>query len=934
MKKILIILLLFSGFVSAQTYPGYTNVNARYQWEAGLFKGLGVPAGDSAQFRPGQLPRSGALYFDSTSNSTPSGLYIYYNGDWILQGSPTAVSLPNALLAGGTVTPLGGYQFAVQAAIFRIDDIIYASDSGTVIIDSSDATLNRIDRIYLARDELIHVLEGELATNALEPQVESDQIGLAFITIPAGEDPFLSTLAIYNENTESVVTTPSAGITVDGNNTTNVFIGTKSLNVTNINNGDIVLFTKAPSLSTWDITGYNGISMFIKLKAVMPAAGSLRIRIEFTGGNSLEVIIPLDKANITTYQAITIASSAFGNIGNLQVNRVRIRYVRANNTTNYTGFYLDNMFFQTGVTQPGAGNSVTSVGVSVGGNAYLATNTPVTSAGTINITPQGNSGQLINGAGDLITFPVIPDQIGPVNGRTKVTNALQYDDDSLFGQDADLTNRGWLTSAGYVRVWTNLYISNANSNIGDSLAFQKNDSTTGIKLLVAGTGITLTDTDSTIVIEASGGGGFFTSSTSTGNTSQDGSGDDFIFHGIGALTLAGQQFTFGFTPGAGITHSMDMDGTGNWTLVSDDAGTSSTINVYPGSLVFTAENNNFFFNDLVDDVGATKVVVYDGATKKIGTQDISGLGGGSYTDEEAQDAIGAMVDGTLVYTDGTPLLSRAALTGDITASAGSNTTAIAAGVIVNADINGSAAIDATKIADGTVSSSEFQFINTLSSNAQTQIDGKQSTLTNSAGLASALSDEEGTSGGFMRSGTSSTVQTVTNASGSGVMWTDFGGYVDSDFTLSDVNTAQSAFPSGYDVWTLQASTTYRFKGHYAIGTGGGNVTVAMGFALSSMTVTSMRYGFLSVIAADGGSSTAQTMGDGVGVASVVVTATSASAARVIDFEGIIRVNAGGTITPQITFSAAPGGTNTFKANSWIEFIPIGANTVTGIGPVN
>lgn len=47
-----------------------------------------------------------------------------------------------------------------------------------------------------------------------------------------------------------------------------------------------------------------------------------------------------------------------------------------------------------------------------------------------------------------------------------------------------------------------------------------------------------------------------------------------------------------------------------------------------------------------------------------------------YTDELAQDAVGAMVDTSLVYTDGTPLLQRAALTGAVTASAGSNTTAL------------------------------------------------------------------------------------------------------------------------------------------------------------------------------------------------------------------------------------------------------------------
>lgn len=48
-----------------------------------------------------------------------------------------------------------------------------------------------------------------------------------------------------------------------------------------------------------------------------------------------------------------------------------------------------------------------------------------------------------------------------------------------------------------------------------------------------------------------------------------------------------------------------------------------------------------------------------------------------YTDEMAQDAVGSMIDTSLVYVDATPLLQRAALTGDVTASAGSNATTIA-----------------------------------------------------------------------------------------------------------------------------------------------------------------------------------------------------------------------------------------------------------------
>jgi len=52
--------------------------------------------------------------------------------------------------------------------------------------------------------------------------------------------------------------------------------------------------------------------------------------------------------------------------------------------------------------------------------------------------------------------------------------------------------------------------------------------------------------------------------------------------------------------------------------------------------------------------------------------------------------------------------------------------------IVNASVDASAAIDATKIADGSVTSTEFQYINTLSSNAQTQIDTKGATAGSSS----------------------------------------------------------------------------------------------------------------------------------------------------------------------------------------------------------
>ena len=51
---------------------------------------------------------------------------------------------------------------------------------------------------------------------------------------------------------------------------------------------------------------------------------------------------------------------------------------------------------------------------------------------------------------------------------------------------------------------------------------------------------------------------------------------------------------------------------------------------------------------------------------------------------------------------------------------------LASNAVVNASVASGAAIDATKIADGTVTNTEFQYINTLSSNAQTQLNNAYS----------------------------------------------------------------------------------------------------------------------------------------------------------------------------------------------------------------
>ena len=128
---------------------------------------------------------------------------------------------------------------------------------------------------------------------------------------------------------------------------------------------------------------------------------------------------------------------------------------------------------------------------------------------------------------------------------------------------------------------------------------------------------------------------------------------------------------------------------------------------------------------------------------------------------------------TLTISNGNNVNLSALTTGLITASSTdtlTNKTIDADGTgnsitnIEDTNIKAAAAIDATKIADGSVTSAEFQFINSLSSNAQTQIDSKQATIDSSNRLNANLIHDgsvDNTEFGYL-DGVTSAIQTQIN----------------------------------------------------------------------------------------------------------------------------------------------------------------------------
>jgi len=97
--------------------------------------------------------------------------------------------------------------------------------------------------------------------------------------------------------------------------------------------------------------------------------------------------------------------------------------------------------------------------------------------------------------------------------------------------------------------------------------------------------------------------------------------------------------------------------------------------------------------------------------------------------------------------------------------------AIGTGVIVNADVKSDAGIDATKLADGSVTDTEFQYISTLSSNAQTQIDSKSATAGNGSLVTVGALDSGSITSGFGTINNGSSTITTTGALASGAITT-------------------------------------------------------------------------------------------------------------------------------------------------------------------
>ena len=151
------------------------------------------------------------------------------------------------------------------------------------------------------------------------------------------------------------------------------------------------------------------------------------------------------------------------------------------------------------------------------------------------------------------------------------------------------------------------------------------------------------------------------------------------------------------------------------------------------------------------------------------------------------------------------------------------------------------------------------------------------------------------------------------------------------FTLVNSTATQAVFAVPNDTITLAAATSYIFEGQYLLTTGATSHIKSISFVLTTATMTACNWSAVT------GNLTNLNTGISGAFTAIFnsatggnVTPSSPAVNSVITFRGIMRVNVGGTMVPNIKFSAAPGSASVLLG-SYFKIYPVGSNTISSVG---
>jgi hypothetical protein len=236
----------------------------------------------------------------------------------------------------------------------------------------------------------------------------------------------------------------------------------------------------------------------------------------------------------------------------------------------------------------GATGTVTSVAVTESGDALTITGSPITTSGTINIGFAGNSGQYVNGAGGLTTFPSL-------TGFVPYTGATANVDLGTFNLTADVITgaTGSFASSG----GSDTFAINHSSGSGIALNITKGGNGEGLyinKTSGSGNAATIIGTlNATTLVKSGGTSSQFLMADGSVNTSVLPSGAYLPLTG-GTLTgpLNGTSATFAGNLNITINTSGDI----NYLALTDTSwniGDRKSISWYQGSTKLSSIDSYF-----------------------------------------------------------------------------------------------------------------------------------------------------------------------------------------------------------------------------------------------------------------------------------------------------------------------------------------------------
>jgi hypothetical protein len=278
----------------------------------------------------------------------------------------------------------------------RYDAVFDAKTHGV-----ADPSLPRIDVVAVNTSNQVVIIPGTPAVNPVKETIDPlTQLEVTNVLIPAGATTpgGITNEIAYKDNNEWTVTSDNG--TVDPDNTSGSFEGTKNIDVGAFTNGQVIDLTDG---SLHNVSDFEKFFYYINLKATF--ANNTRLTLQlFNGTTAVSSIVAITsgthnwlRTTINSWQQVVALMTEFSPFTGSQFDKLRFTLVGANTT----GFKLDFIVFQTG--SAGSSPLQNTLANILSDNGIASVDQPGDTFQAV-----GADGTLVTASGKIITVKGLP----------------------------------------------------------------------------------------------------------------------------------------------------------------------------------------------------------------------------------------------------------------------------------------------------------------------------------------------------------------------------------------------------------------------------------------------------------------------------------------------------------------------------------------------